>query len=863
MATKKDLQQAQSYSQRRVLTAFVSGIPGGKELEPSNPMRTVVAAIALAILLALGSVIFGLIRPGLPTGWEHNKLLLSQDTGARYVSKNEVLYPVLNTTSARLLIPADDFDIITIDESRIAEVQRGPTIGILGAPDELPTTDRLVQTGWVSCVIDSDQITVLDQAATTTDVTAGTIAQVEGVNYLVYGSHSYEIPAENNDGILRLLGMESIAPVDVTASWLALFEPGTPLAPITVDGAGQNVTVGSQSLPAGTTVREGGGSDDARLSVIMADGSVAPLSPFSYELYLLGDGPEAIDVSSSDIGSLSTSTTVLSANDWPTDIPQSVDLSSTSACVTLDTTGENPVAGLATAVDAPAMQQSGRTVIVAPTGGAIVQAVGTGSPNNGQFALVDGSGTFFPIPDATEATLAQLGFQLDQVVKVPQPWLNLFQTGPSLTVEAAGSPPAAEAVTPGETIPLPGEPTVTVDGTTRATATIDADEACKPGNVEYATQTPAALGILQASLANAKATGAGVTVAIVDSGIDTGNAHLTNVVAGGTNLVPDDGADDGSTDIEGHGTAIAGLIAAQRVNGSGVIGLAPDAELLSVRVLRSTTDQDVEAGLGARIDRVGAGIRYAADKGAQIINVSISDSVDSPALHEAVKYATARGSLVVASAGNRATDPEGVDGPRYPAAYPEVLGVTATGLENIVTDDSFHGPQVDIAAPGANILTSATGAGDCAYAVEAPSSSFATGYVTAAAALVAEQFPNASPAEWKYRLEATATRAQPDYRDDVNGWGLVQPYEALTAVLDGTTRGPDNPEAERVTVAVAAPEPVTIDRIVSPLEKTQSVALWIAVIGATILIVLALISRLRTALRHEADRPASPPAAAS
>ena len=864
MATKKDLQQAQSYSQRRVLTAFVSGIPGGKELEPSNPMRTVVAAIALAILLALGSVIFGLIRPGLPTGWEHNKLLLSQDTGARYVSKNSVLYPVLNTTSARLLIPAADFEIITIDESRIADVQRGPTIGILGAPDELPTSERLVQTGWVSCVIDENQVTALDQQRTTSDVAGGTIAQVDGVNYLVYGSHSYEIPSENNDGLLRLLGMESIAPVDVTASWLALFEPGTPLAPISVDGAGENVTVGSQSLPAGTTVREAGGSDDARLSVIMADGSVAPLSPFAYELYLLGDGPEAIEVSASDTGALPTSNMVLTAVDWPTDIPASVDLSATSACATLDTTGESPVASLTTADDSAALLSSDRDVVIAPTGGALVRAVGTGIPNNGQFALVDGSGTFFPIPDATEDNIAQLGFAIDEIATVPQAWLNLFLTGPSLTVEAAGSPPAAEQLEPGDTIPLSDEPTVTVDslmtGTTASpTATIDADEACTVGQVIFEAQTPPALAILQAPLANAKATGKGVTVAIVDSGVDSGNAHLEGAVVGGTNLVPDEDGEegsnpDGSTDIEGHGTAIAGLIAAQRVPESGVVGLAPDAGILSVRVLRSTSQQDIDAGLGARIDRVADGIRYAADEGAQIINVAISDPVDNADLRAAVEYATARGSLIVASAGNRATDPEGTDGPRYPAAYPEVLGVTATNAENIATDDNFHGPQVDVAAPGANILTSATGAGDCTFAVDAASSSFATGYASAAAALVAEQFPDASPAEWKYRLEATATRAQPDYRDDVSGWGLIQPYEALTAVLDGTTRGPDNPSADRVVVDVAAAEPVSVDRIESPLAQTQNIALWIAVIGATVLIVLALVSRLRTALREQQRR---------
>lgn len=123
--------------------------------------------------------------------------------------------------------------------------------------------------------------------------------------------------------------------------------------------------------------------------------------------------------------------------------------------------------------------------------------------------------------------------------------------------------------------------------------------ACEPGTVVFAAEAPSALTALGAEDANRLATGKGVVVAVVDSGIDAGNPHLAGVVVGGVNLVGDGERADGLSDLTGHGTAIAGQIAAQPVSGSGVVGFAPDARLLSVRAFRSDSPQDVDKG-GAR-----------------------------------------------------------------------------------------------------------------------------------------------------------------------------------------------------------------------------------------------------------------------
>lgn len=373
-----------------------------------------------------------------------------------------------------------------------------------------------------------------------------------------------------------------------------------------------------------------------------------------------------------------------------------------------------------------------------------------------------------------------------------------------------------------------------------------AGQACTPGTVVFSPEAPTALAQLGAEDAHRLATGKGIVVAIVDSGVDAGNPHLAGVMVGGVDLVGDGERADGMTDTTGHGTAIAGQIAAQPVAGSGVVGLAPDARLLSVRVFRSDQKQDIDKGFGPSSQRIADGIHWAADNGADIINVSISQTTDSPELRAAVEHAAAVGALVVASGGNRASDPEGEDGVRYPAGYEQALGVAAADGSGRATESSFHGPQVDVTAPGFNVLTAATGGGDCIFAGDAPASSFATGYASAAAALVAEAHPEDPPAGWAYRLTATALRADADQRDDVDGWGFIQPVAAIELLPDETTRGPVSPYFD-TTESAARPPATTVDpdHGASPFLLTREAALFTAIGGASLLGVLGILIVLR------------------
>ncbi|MGO1854222.1 MAG: S8 family serine peptidase [Microbacteriaceae bacterium] len=407
----------------------------------------------------------------------------------------------------------------------------------------------------------------------------------------------------------------------------------------------------------------------------------------------------------------------------------------------------------------------------------------------------------------------------------------------------SGTPAFAATAPPA---PISAEPQQTV------TPVSAAGDVCKPGNVVLTPQTPPALVALGAEAVASRATGQGVTVAVVDSGIDVHNPHLTDAVVGGVNLVGDDERSDGLSDPHGHGTVVAGEIAARRVSGSGVVGLAPDATLLSVRVFRSDSEEDREKGFGPTPERIAAGIRWAVDHGASVINVSMSMQQNAPQLRAAVQYADARGALVVASGGNRASTPDAPDDVRFPAGYPEALGVTAAGANGRATDDSVHGPQVDVAAPGASVLSTATGAGDCLYSEDAPSASFATGYASATAALVAQAHPSEPPAAWAYRLTATAVRSDPDRRDDVDGWGFIQPLAAIDLLPDASTRGPASPFFDTSASAVR-PEGAQIESAPTeaPFALTREATLLVAIGAAA---ALGLLSALLLLRRHRASR---------
>ncbi|MCL2422291.1 MAG: type VII secretion protein EccB, partial [Micrococcales bacterium] len=160
MASKKELIEAQSFARRRLVTAFTSGASGTKETEPIRPLRGVVAGVVLTALVVVVGLVLGFVKKGLPDGWDNNHLVIAQDTGARYVTVDGVLYPVLNTASARLLLPAGQSAPVVTSSSQLRNTPLGHTVGIVGAPDQLPVPGSLVNTGWAACLDDDGTPTI-------------------------------------------------------------------------------------------------------------------------------------------------------------------------------------------------------------------------------------------------------------------------------------------------------------------------------------------------------------------------------------------------------------------------------------------------------------------------------------------------------------------------------------------------------------------------------------------------------------------------------------------------------------------------------------------------------------------------------
>ncbi|UOX90927.1 type VII secretion-associated serine protease mycosin [Amycolatopsis sp. FBCC-B4732] len=319
--------------------------------------------------------------------------------------------------------------------------------------------------------------------------------------------------------------------------------------------------------------------------------------------------------------------------------------------------------------------------------------------------------------------------------------------------------------------------------------------------------------------------GAGVLVAVVDSGVDADQPQLSRpgkVLPGRDFYLA--GALPGAFDCVSHGTGVAGIISADPVPGIGFHGVAPDAAILPVRI----SDRDVgDQGESLRIDPqvVANGIRYAADQGAKVLNLSLAGHDDFPVIRDAVAYAVARDVLVVAAAGNAQKDPSG-ELPSYPAAYAGVLGVGAVDIDGARLSGSQIGPYVDIVAPGAKVLTT-TRAGGHAYV---DGTSFAAPFVSGTAALVRSAWPQLSAAEVAQRLEATASPARGGRGSHAFGAGLVDPYRAVTDGLD---------PAKPALLPAFVPQPPDRARLDQAAREQETAAtakgLAIAVAGALVL----------------------------
>lgn len=312
--------------------------------------------------------------------------------------------------------------------------------------------------------------------------------------------------------------------------------------------------------------------------------------------------------------------------------------------------------------------------------------------------------------------------------------------------------------------------------------------------------------------------GEGVTVAVVDSGVDATHPQLAGTVTRQVDLTATD-----LRDCVGHGTAVAGIIAGRDLTSRGVpvTGVAPEAAIVSIKQTE---------GRSGDVSRLAQGIRRAADLGADVINVSVQ-AHDAPELKAAVTYAQDKDAVIVAAAGNVKQD-DGAVTPAYPAEYPGVIAVGAASPDGTKPGFSNGATRVSVTAPGAGVTSAWTGGG---YRTGLDGTSFAAPFVSGVAALVRARHPDLDHWQVKRRLERTAEGGGAAG----TGAGLVSPLQAVTSVL---------PAADE---SAAAAPPVVLARAPVPDERTRGLAIGITAGagGVTALVVFVALTLPRARRR--------------
>ncbi|MEU7204984.1 S8 family serine peptidase [Streptomyces sp. NPDC045470] len=319
-----------------------------------------------------------------------------------------------------------------------------------------------------------------------------------------------------------------------------------------------------------------------------------------------------------------------------------------------------------------------------------------------------------------------------------------------------------------------------------------------------------------------QATGKGVTVALIETGVRTSHQDLTGQFVPGKDFTQGvDGSEvlKPGQDIRDHGTAMAGIIAGHghgAGGAQGVKGLAPGAKIMPLTAYKNES----------------SATRYAADHGADIINMSYGVTRDADTC-ESIRYALDKGVIVVAGVGN-----DGAAKKNYPAACPGVIGVGAVDEYGEVWTRSNYNDTVDLLAPGVD-MSLAQGKSDSAYTTNDGTSS-ATAYVSAAVALLREKFPDLTPGQIANRLVKTAGLAKPEKAKNLKlpdahyGYGFIQPAAALTRDIPaGPAQGPlDMPQGKAAQPAAGAGQGQ------EAASATDSKSKWMVIGGAALALVV-------------------------
>lgn len=312
-------------------------------------------------------------------------------------------------------------------------------------------------------------------------------------------------------------------------------------------------------------------------------------------------------------------------------------------------------------------------------------------------------------------------------------------------------------------------------------------------------------------------TGGGGVLAVLDTGAQLDHPDLVGRLVAGHDFVNDD---DDPSDDNGHGTWVAGVIAANANDGYGTAGVSWTDKVMPVKIMDGT-------GSGSTADLMN-GIRWAADHGATIINMSVGGFPYSQLVQDAVNYAWDKGVVLVGAAGNNRRSEE-----YYPASFDNIVSVSATQAEDEFANWSSWGPKVDVSAPGASVRT--TNCYECTYAdhntwgehTYISGTSFATPNVAGVVALIRAKFPTWTPSQIVGRLLNTSDDLGYPGWDDRYGRGRVNAYRAVGATVSGP--GPSTGDQFEVNNSLSDAVKISLGTVVRPTIHPAGDVDWFAV----------------------------------
>ncbi|WP_026460190.1 type VII secretion protein EccB [Schaalia suimastitidis] len=449
MASNKEILEAQRYNRRRLVTAFSSGTPGGKELESRSLFAPLLVGIVISVVMLAIAAVMGRFSPVLPNGWENSTLIVVKGTGARYFTIDGVLRPVTNITSARLLSDAGSYKTSEVSASLLEGIERGSLVGLTDVPDDVPAAQALNSDQWLSCAIHDIAHTWVAAVPDNVQPHDAAIVSNEGATFLISGGFRYEIPTQHRNGVLFALGLETLTPTPVTGQWLSLFEQGPALVPFEIHNVGASVSGMPASLATAVvgTVIEVKESSSIRRYIVTGNGRIAPLSDVAERLFRISEAGmhlgSPLSVAVADLTDVTVDTIGPVPPQWPVSISAPI-TSDSLPCAQLVATVEGlPVTRLVSLTQAHAEKELGvdlstprvlRASTIRGGSGALVRATSGGS--FGAVMLVSDAGTIHGLGADPDNTLMRLGYTSDDVATIPSAWTNLLPQGTPLDPEA-------------------------------------------------------------------------------------------------------------------------------------------------------------------------------------------------------------------------------------------------------------------------------------------------------------------------------------------------------------------------------------------------------------------------------------------